>query len=68
MSNESPAFPRVVINTENKEYHEPNVGLTKLEYFAIHIAAGKSGDPKQIAEHAVWVAKLLIKELEKEDD
>lgn len=41
-------------------------GLTKRELFAAMIAAGSSGNPKEIAEHAVWTADALIAEIDKE--
>jgi hypothetical protein len=41
-------------------------GLTKREFIATMVAAGKNGSPKEIAEHAVWVADELLKQLNKE--
>lgn len=65
---EQPAFPRAGsehTNLADHITHEPTEGLTKREYFAAMVIQGKSGDPKEIAEHALWVADELLKLLEK---
>ena len=43
-------------------------GLSKREHFAAMVATGKTGGPKEIAEHAVWVADALLKALEDGND
>ena len=56
---DQPAYP-----IEADKVSTNSKGLTKREYFAAMIASGKDGDPKQIAEHAIWVADELLKQLE----
>lgn len=66
---DEPAFPRVVINTLDKEYHEPYQGLTKREYFAAMAMQGLlahsaySNGIEDAADLAVQGADALIESL-----
>lgn len=61
-----PAYPAMDMNSHMgvDRLELRYAGLTKRELIAAMIASGKSGDPKHIAEHAIWVADELLKQLE----
>jgi len=61
---DKPALPTLTYNESSGTPNGHFKGLTKREYFAAMVIQGKNGDPKEIAEHAVWVADELLKQLE----
>ena len=62
------AMPNQALGTDGLPTHEAELGLTKREMMAMHIATGFAADKEvrpNIAKLATEVADLLLAELEK---
>lgn len=65
------AFPQTLNDVSQYQWIES--GLTKLEYFALHLMSASvsrgsvNGTPKEQAEYAVMLARALARELQAEE-
>jgi hypothetical protein len=67
-----PVSPVIEMHQDDHGVYKAHLGLTKREYFALHIMAGMCADPSRsgpvilFASFAVDAADVLIYELNKE--